>query len=127
MVTHRRFSHWQQRALRVTLLLLLVTSLAPALARMVSFAQGTLSPWQVLCVADASGLPGEAGKGMASPTLDHCPLCQLQQDAPGLLPVADTSQPARRVLQAVPRLYLQAPRPPFAWAAARPRGPPPTA
>lgn len=69
--------------------------------------------------ADDSGeVPGNATSPM------HCPFCLLQHTpfipvsplTGGLLPVV--------VAEAPPPLFLRAPRPLFAWAAARPRAPP---
>ena len=75
-------------------------------------------------MAPASAVPGD-------PTLPehaggHCPLCLLSAGAVGLLPA---QVPAWRLPPlppaALPRLFLLAPRPLFAWASVQPRAPPP--
>lgn len=57
--------------------------------------------------------------------LDHCGVCLPHAGATGVPPVLPSSDIAIIVAtEHLPPLYLQAPRPLFAWATPAPRGPP---
>ena len=75
----------------------------------------------------ASGAPDDPAVGDSLPSsqhlLDHCAYCALSGVA--LVPPQPSVWVAPPALgHELPRLFLQAPRPLFAWAAAQPRGPP---
>ena len=98
----------------------------------------TVSRWLVSVSPERALLElcaGRAGVGLASPltspedgpamaTLDHCPLCTLDQHHPGLPPVAGLPSFVAAPRDEAPTLFLQAPRPLHPWAAVRSRGPP---
>lgn len=133
---HRR--HPTQRALAWLLLAALVlATLAPGIARALSLGGAGAGGWGQVCSVNGLGrsvaLP--AADGTASPTplapaddashlLSHCPYCSLHADQLGLPPTAApaVTLPPLRFQQ--PPLFLHAPRPQFAWAAAQPRAPP---
>ncbi|OYT85553.1 MAG: hypothetical protein CFE46_17560 [Burkholderiales bacterium PBB6] len=86
----------------------------PQGTRLVSLADGS----------EASG-PEASLSGAAGLHFDHCPLCGLGGQAPLPPSAPPTDALATPALShAVPRLFLQAHRPLFAWAAAQPRAPP---
>jgi hypothetical protein len=106
--------------------LLVLSTLTPAIGRTLAFAQGHLAPWSVLCASPVSPAlqdgtqPGDMG-GMG----DHCPWCMHRADGAAPPPPALAANLDLLHLSfAVPRLFLQAPRPLFAWSAAQPRAPP---
>lgn len=116
---HRRFATW------LTLVALVLATLAPGIARALTFAQGELAPWGQICTTSADG---SHGSGLATePTLhllDHCPFCSLHSDDLGLPPAPAASADAPALSHAVPRLFLLSARPLFAWAPAQARAPP---
>lgn len=106
----------------VTLAAMLLASGAPALSQALAAYRGDLAPWSVVCSAGQARADTSHLSGVAT-VFEHCPFCALQgQDMapPPALP-ALALPPGRAAL---PALFLQAPRPLFAWAAAQPRGPP---
>jgi hypothetical protein len=112
----------RRRLAWVLLCALVVAALAPGVARALAFAQGQLAPWSVVCSAPADGTP--QGGHDAAHLMEHCAWCGLHADALALPPVASVvlQQPALR--HAMPALFLHAPRPLPAWAAAQARAPP---
>ncbi len=109
------------------LALALLPSLSHALA-------GRDSRWAEVCTpqgtrlvavdaAERSG--GSGGTPMqAQAHLEHCPYCALSAPALGLPPAVPAVLPPQALAQAVPALFLHAPRTLFAWRSAQPRGPP---
>lgn len=112
---------------------ILLSALAPAISHAVQ--PDVPAGWAEICSVTGAKLarlvdPGEASTDGSQPqssqahTYKNCPYCALHSDelapppAPlGLLPLAELGQ-------AVPTLFLQAPRTLFAWASAQPRAPP---
>lgn len=111
-------------------------ALAPTISHALAHGQGD-SAYTEICtpqgmkrlLLDASGAPAsDPAPATAASHLDHCPLCGLGGQTPALPPAQPLLQPGDLGLsQALPTLFLQAPRPLFAWAAAQPRAPPLTA
>lgn len=121
---HRRLAAW------VTVVALVLATLAPGAARALSFVQSQIAPWTQVCSADDSGRqPGPSGghAGEVQHPLGHCPLCSLHGDDWTLPPAPAALGPVPALRQAVPALFLHAPRPLHAWTAPPPRGPPPAA
>lgn len=117
---HRRLATW------VTLLALVLATLAPGIARAVAFAQGELAPWGQICsVNDKQGSTNDrAPADSAAQLLDHCPFCTLHSDNLDLPPAAPAVADAPQLGHALPRLFLQAPRTLHVWASAQARAPP---
>lgn len=121
----------------MTVMVVLLGALAPTVSRWVHASSTLPVPLALLEVcmtreggASRIGIPASQAPADAAPAsdilhLDHCPFCVLQGDGHGMPPAnALASVAARDVGDAVPALFLQAPRPLHAWAAAAPRGPP---
>lgn len=116
----RRFS-------RLALGLLLALSIVPSVSQMLA-SGAPAGPWAELCgslgsprlVALDQG-PSDTGPAPAAQP-EHCPLCG---SAAALLPPPPVQEvPDGVFVSKHPPLFAQAPRPLFAWLAARPRGPP---
>lgn len=117
---HRQLATW------VTLVALVLATLAPGMARALSFAQGELAPWGQVCSVNDK-LTGKDSGTPADPVahlLDHCPFCSLHSDELATPPAPPALQGVPALAHAVPLLFLQAPRPLHAWATAQPRAPP---
>lgn len=119
---HRCLSLW------LTLVAMVLATLAPGISRAKAFVDGESAPWAVVCsvlpaAASAGGTDGQAEKA-GGVMGEHCPFCMPRADAlappPALPPMAlgavATDDP--------PPLFLQAPRPLHAWCSAQPRAPP---
>lgn len=93
---------------------------APALAEICS-ATGA----RFVLVTDMDGAVdiGRDDAPTVSSSMD-CPYCSLHHGAPSLPPAPLTWATADTLRFEMPRLFLQAPRPLFAWAPALARGPP---
>jgi len=115
---HPRAATW------LALLLLVLATLAPTVSRAMAHVQGAVAPWAQVCSTQpATGMP--EGGDLAQHLMDHCPMCALQAGhAMAPPPVASAVLPMLALSQAMPPLWLHAPRPLFAWASAQPRGPP---
>lgn len=107
-------------------------AVAPAVSQAAMALSG--SRWVEVCSAAGSrwlevdAAPGQAaGPKAAGPMGDMptCPLCcPLNGDAGPPPPAAPRRVAWMGGADAVPALFLRAPRPMFAWAAPQPRGPP---
>jgi len=96
--------------------------------------QGPGSGWTEVCAVTGAKLvllePDNAASSSKSPseiqTLKHCPYCSLHSQELGLPPAppdqANLLLP--HLSQAVPALFLHAPRRLHAWVSAQPRAPP---
>lgn len=106
----------------VLLCALVVAALAPGVARALAFAQGQLAPWSVVCSAPNDG-PSPADHDPAH-LMEHCAWCggHAHTLAPPPVDSVVLQHPALR--HGVPALFLHAPRPLPAWAAAQARAPP---
>jgi Protein of unknown function (DUF2946) len=120
--------HLQSWAL-VAIFAVMGMAMAPAVSQAVMAASGV--HWVEICSATGSRwvqVDGSAEQTPGAPAsvvdMGKCPACCHLGHSAGLppapLPVMDFIGGS----QAVPALFLHAPRPPFAWAAAQPRGPP---
>jgi hypothetical protein len=118
----------------IALLAIFGLTLAPTISHALAAASGN-SAYTEICTPQGTRLvaldDGVAGAPQpAVPTapspghLDHCPLCGLAGHAPALAPTVLLWLPDAGLNHAVPRLHLQAPRTPFAWAPAQARAPP---
>ena len=106
--------------------LLLLATLAPAIARTMTALGDGSAPWRVVCVAAADGRSGVADPaGMQlGDSMDSCPFCLLRADLAPPPPGGLSAALPLVAGLAVPVLFLQSPRPLFAWHVAQPRGPP---
>jgi hypothetical protein len=100
-------------------------ALLPTVSRLLAHTTGSAA-WVEVCTprglkqvaaADTSQPP------VASAHLDHCPLCAVA-GAALVPPAASVAMPVVAAAPAMPAAFGAAPSPLFAWAAARPRGPP---
>jgi hypothetical protein len=107
---------------------MLALALMPGLSHALNSARGQ-SPFADIC--SAQGLrgvaSGERPDGPSSPEaighLEHCPFCHLGSPSLGM-PPAPLVMAGPQGAPQLPRLFLAAPRPLFAWLAAQPRAPP---
>lgn len=121
--------HRLRRLSWIALLAIFGLAFAPAISH--ALAHGGGSAWTEVCTPRGMKLVALDETGAADPTptlagsshLEHCPLCALGVMAP---PPVPTAAPLRMdgAAHAVPRLFLQAPRTLFVWAAPPLRGPP---
>ena len=110
---------------------MLLAALAPAVTSALAAANSQHVVWTAVCTADGARLvpvPTDAHGVPVAPTahhVEHCPFCSPH--------AASTALPPAPALAVVPvvggsdqvaPLFLLAPRPLFAWAAAQPRAPP---
>lgn len=126
MQTIRRYlQHW----VFIAIFAVLGMAVAPAVSLVVMAASS--SQWVEVC--SATGSHWVQVDGMAEPmpgapaaALDmaKCPACCHLGHGAGLPPPLLQIPLFIGVAHAVPMLFLHAPRPLFAWAAAQPRGPP---
>jgi hypothetical protein len=107
---------------------------APTISHGLARLQNQDSWWTQICTpqgmktvaalaGETSAAPEEGATGPVNP-FDHCPLCGLAAAAPTLPPPNVTLWLPLTGATVVPRLFLRAPRPLFAWASAQPRAPP---
>jgi hypothetical protein len=117
---HRQLATW------VTLLALVLATLAPGMARALAVAQGDLAPWGQVCSANgnSSSQPAQTPADTVAHLLDHCPFCSLHSDTLDLPPSPLTVAEAQPLGHALPWLFLQAPRTLHVWASAQARAPP---
>ena len=102
------------------LVTLVMVALVPSLSRAAAFMQGDVAPWSVVCAApDPAAAPAEARH-----LLEHCPLCVLQAGGLGLPPDLQQGLAPAALGQAMPMLFLRAPRSLQPWSSAQPRAPP---
>jgi hypothetical protein len=125
--------HLLRRLSWIALLAIFGLALAPTISHALAAASGqsayteicTPQGTRLVALDDAGGLQQPVGP--ASPSLghmDHCPLCGLAGHAPALAPAVSIWLPDPGLRHTLPRLFLQAPRPLFAWAPAQARAPP---
>lgn len=105
----------------IALAMMVMAFAAPTVSRVLHAVQAQTSPWGLVCSAEVA--PG-GESAPATPSLEHCPLCVLQQAASAPPPAALHLPLPSALSQLQPRLLLQAPHPLFAWSAAQPRAPP---
>lgn len=111
-------------------LALIALVFVPTVSRLLAHGTGD-SSWVEVCTPQGMKQVALAEEGGTAPPelpamthLDHCPLCGLGGSAPLLPPTAFTWAPSGALAEGMPALFGAAPRPLFAWAAPRPRGPP---
>ncbi|MDZ7813785.1 MAG: DUF2946 family protein [Ideonella sp.] len=121
--------HHLRRCSWIALLAVFGLALAPTISHAVAHANGA-TPWTEICTPQGIKLVSLTGEELPadatlSPhSLEHCALCGLAA-SPAAPPAASAGPALHQGLsQAVPELFLQAPRPLFAWASAQPRAPP---
>lgn len=116
---HRRLAAW------VTLVALVLATLAPGVARALAFANADALALGAVCSADGAGRDDgrTAPAGAVHQLFDHCPFCALHTDLAPPAPAA--AEPATLALRhATPALFLRAHSPLFAWEPAQARAPP---
>ena len=120
----------QQRLVAlVAALALLLAALLPALSSARMAVRTAQSPWLVICSVHnplSSAATRTASDPQSSPGAEaaRCPMCLAQAPVALPTPTASNWLMASALSQAVPALFLSAPRPLFSWAPARSRGPP---
>lgn len=120
-------------ALWLTLVAMVLATLAPGISRAKAFVHGESAPWALVCsVLPGAAAPGgaegqgdKAGSGQSGGVMgEHCPFCMPRADGlapPPALPRMDLGAVASAE---PPPLFLLAPRPLHAWCSAQPRAPP---
>jgi hypothetical protein len=109
-------------------LAILLMSLAPAVSQALH-APGS-SRWVEVCTANGAKLVSPDGTDSddtgptAAHTLEHCPYCSLSAHAFAIPPGSSAAVAWVRQRFEVPRLFLSAPRTPYAWVTSQPRAPP---
>lgn len=122
-----------RRLSTIALLAIFALALMPTLSRLLAHSTGN-SAWVEVCTPQGLKQLAVADDGVTvkpvSPAmlglshLDHCPLCGLGSAVPPLPPALATWALPEGAREGPPPLFAAAPRPLFAWATARPRGPP---
>lgn len=108
---------------------MLALALLPTVSHALAFAQGGKSAWAEICtpqgmmVVAVESAPGDEGIPVAA-HLEHCPYCAQAATTLGMPPAVATAPALPLAAIEPPALFLNAPRAPFAWAAAQPRAPP---
>ena len=121
--------HHLRRYSWIALLAIFGLSVAPTISHAVAHAQGA-TPWTEICtpqglkVVSLSGEELSADATLSPHGLEHCPLCGLAASPAAPPAAAATVVLGSGLSQAVPRLFLAAPRPLFAWATLQARAPP---
>lgn len=122
---------------QLLLVLMCVSALAPSVSRMVH-AGSEGGVWQLLCRGAGLGVPVLEGaqtpaKALATAPANtpqpeahqaDCPLCWLHHTAWAPAPNVPSHGVLQGLSQAVPSLFLHAPKPLYAWATPHSRGPP---
>lgn len=121
MLTLARRRRWMLWAL---LCAVAMSAMAPGIARALAAWSGDGAPWQVVCVSPATGKSGTPADELATDGMASCPYCLLRADLAAPPPALPAMLLPPLLAQAVPVLFLQAPRPLFAWHSAQPRAPP---
>ncbi len=111
----------------VALLAIAALALMPTVSRLLAHATGSAALAEICTPAGLKRLTtgGESpAPVLADAHLDQCPLCTLAGAA--LLPPTSLATALASAVprEGPPRLFGAAPRPLFAWASSRPRGPP---
>ncbi|CAD5373829.1 conserved hypothetical protein [Rubrivivax sp. A210] len=110
----------------LTLVILVLATLAPGLSRAIAFAGGDGGMAGLHCLM----APEAMGDGQATPAqtaagvLDHCPLCMVRGDSPAPPPTALLLPDGQGLTQAAPATVALTPRFVLAWRGAQPRAPP---
>jgi Protein of unknown function (DUF2946) len=122
--------HRLHRLSWIALLAIFGLAMVPTISHALARVTGT-SAWTEVCTPQGTQLVAldETGSGPVTPAaggshLDHCPLCGLGGSPVAPPPVAAPVTFLIDLGNATPTLFLRAPRPLFAWAAAQPRAPP---
>ncbi len=100
-------------------------ALAPSVSHALA-AGSAPEPGSEICSTLGLDAPSPAGGDESGAVLhlEHCPLCTQTAHAPGLPPAQAGVPAAAPGGQALPRAFLHAPHPLFAWTRAQPRAPP---
>lgn len=112
----------------LALIAVLALALAPTVSRALASAHGE-ADWTEICTPLGLKLQAPADAGDEAPAahlgqLEHCGFCGLSTGAAPLPVLASLGLPAATAAEALPALFLQAPRTLFAWLSALPRAPP---
>ncbi len=117
-----------RRTAWVTLVTLVLATLAPAVTHSVSRARAAAAPWDEVCTTRAnghtSGQKGVGGSGPVAPQGHHCAFCGPHGGGLGLPPALAGSVDAPALSQALALRTLLAPSVQAAWSSAQPRAPP---
>lgn len=111
---------------------MLALVLLPTVSHALAFAQGGKTAWAEVCTPQGMklvALDDAPGAGDMTPPqgdihLEHCPYCTLSGQSNAMPPAPPAAPALLAGADALPLLFLQAPRTLFAWRSAQPRGPP---
>ncbi len=120
--------HHLRPATWLALIAVLALALAPTVSRALAFAHGEAA-WTEVCTPLGLKLQAVADTGEEAPAahlgqLEHCGFCGFSTGAAPLPVAASHDLPAATAAEALPVLFLQAPRTLLAWRSAQPRAPP---
>jgi hypothetical protein len=114
----------------IALWAILLAALAPTVSRYLAATAPRLAAVQMEICVTRPGSPSVVLSTSRSEqpadhqVMDHCPLCLMHTDQPGLPPASTTLALASGLSHVVPSLFLHAPAPLHAWATAHARAPP---
>ncbi|WP_088280507.1 DUF2946 domain-containing protein [Ideonella sp. A 288] len=114
---HRRTS-W------VTLVTLVLATLAPAVSHSLSRVRAAAAPWDEVCTTRGNTHKGFGGPGPVAPLGHHCAFCATHGGALGPPPALVGSVDAPALSLALTLRALSAPSVQAAWSSAQPRAPP---
>jgi len=113
---------------------ILMAALAPTISHAIAAATDAPNNWAEICSVNGSKLieiRTVSGNDHQTPQpvnhtthFEHCPFCMMHALSLGMPPATEFKLPVLQGTAFIPTLFLQAPRPLFAWATAQPRAPP---
>jgi hypothetical protein len=119
--------HRLRRLSMIAFLAIFGLALAPTISHALNHARNA-SVFNEICSQGmqqmVAGQADTGGDGQAAKHMEHCPLCSLSAAAMAWRQPAPAVAEPLGLGQALPALFLHAPRPLFAWASAQPRAPP---
>lgn len=117
-----------RRTTWVTLVTLLLATLAPTVSHSLSRVRAATAPWDEVCTTRAggrtSGHKALGGPGPVAPLGHHCAFCATHGGALGPPPALAGSVDAPALSLALTLRALSAPSVQAAWSSAQPRAPP---
>lgn len=118
-----------RRSCWLAIFAMLALALLPSVSHALSAGRGAgdievCTPQGVRFVSDAGTGSGPTAPLALDIHLEHCPFCSLSAHALGMPPAPLSALPLALTTANPPPRFLQAPRTPFAWRSAQPRGPP---
>lgn len=120
---------WHALAAWLALAAVLMAALAPTVSRLLASPAELAALNAAICSVDAGKAGVKPSPAMPAGHADHdglCPFCLPHGSSDALLADMAVLTPVPVAPAFFPRLFYHAPRRLFPWAAAKPRGPPPS-